>query len=198
MGMQTDELLSLFRKLDRTLFLDSEYKDYAALDRPLPIGMGQTISQPSLVLQMTALLQPDRGCRVLEIGTGSGYQTALLAMAAGEVYTVERIPELSEKARRRLDALDIVNVHYRVGDGSDGWPEHAPFDRVIVTAGAGTVPETLIDQLKPGGIAVAPVGPKGVQQLLRITKDTDGQVHTDSIGAVAFVELVGRYGWGKE
>lgn len=196
--MEWEELMELFRKLDRTLFLDSEYKEYAALDRPLPIGMGQTISQPSLVLQMTALLQPDKNCRVLEIGTGSGYQTALLAMAAGEVYTVERIPELSEKAQRRLNALGLANVRYRVGDGSDGWPEHAPFDRVIVTAGAGSMPEPLIDQLKPDGIAVAPVGPKGVQQLLRITKDADGQVHTESIGAVAFVELVGRYGWEKE
>ena len=196
--MAPEELMDLSRKLDRTLFLDGEYKEYAALDRPLPIGMGQTISQPTLVLEMTALLQPDKDCRVLEIGTGSGYQTALLAMAAGEVYTVERIPELSEKAQRRLDALGLANVLYRVDDGSYGWPEHAPFDRVIVTAGAGTVPEPLIDQLKPGGIAVAPVGPRGVQQLLRITKDADGQVHTESIGGVAFVELVGRYGWEKE
>ena len=193
--MEPEELMELFRKLDRTLFLDGEYKEYAALDRPLPIGMGQTISQPSLVLQMTALLQPNKDCRVLEIGTGSGYQTALLAMGAGEVYTVERIPELSAKAQRRLDALGLVNVRYRVGDGSDGWREYAPFDRVIVTAGAGSMPEPLIEQLKPGGVAVAPVGPKGVQQLLRITKGVDGQVHIESIGAVAFVELVGRYGW---
>lgn len=196
--MQTQELMGLFRKLDRALFLDSEYKEYAALDRPLPIGMGQTISQPSLVLEMTALLQPDESCRVLEIGTGSGYQTALLALAAGEVYTVERIPELSAKAQNRLNSIGLMNVHFHVGDGSEGWPEFAPYDRVIVTAGAGTMPETLIGQLKPGGIAVAPVGPKGVQQLLRITKDEDGKVHTESMGAVTFVELVGRYGWEQE
>ena len=196
--MQTEELMGLFHKLDRALFIDGEYKGYAALDRPLPIGMGQTISQPSLVLEMTALLQPEKGSRVLEIGTGSGYQTALLAMAVAEVYTVERIPELSAGARGRLDALGLTNVHYRVGDGSEGWPEYAPFDRVIVTAGAGTVPESLLDQLNPGGIAVAPVGPRGVQQLLRITKDADGAVHAESMGAVAFVELVGRYGWTKE
>ncbi len=196
--MQTQELMRLFRKLDRALFLDSEYKEYAALDRPLPIGMGQTISQPSLVLEMTALLQPDESCRVLEIGTGSGYQTALLALAAGEVYTVERIPELSVKAQNRLNSIGLMNVHFHVGDGSEGWLESAPYDRVIVTAGAGTMPETLIGQLKPGGIAVAPVGPKGVQQLLRITKDEDANVNTESMGAVTFVELVGRYGWDQE
>ena len=196
--MAPEELMDLFRKLDRTLFLDGEYKEYAALDRPLPIGMGLTISQPSLVLEMTALLQPDKNCRVLEIGTGSGYQTALLAMAAGEVYTVERIPELSEKAQGRLEALELTNVHFLVGDGSDGWPGHAPFDRVIVTAAAGSMPEPLIGQLKPGGIAVAPVGVRGVQQLLRIIKDENGQVHTESMGAVTFVELVGRYGWANE
>ncbi len=196
--MQTHELMGLFRKLDRALFLDSEYKEYAALDRPLPIGMGQTISQPSLVLEMTALLQPDESCRVLEIGTGSGYQTALLALAAGEVYTVERIPELSVKAQNRLNSIGLMNVHFHVGDGSEGWLEFAPYDRVIVTAGAGIMPETLIGQLKPGGIAVAPVGPKGVQQLLRITKDEDANVNTESMGAVTFVELMGRYGWDQE
>ncbi len=196
--MQTQELMRLFRKLDRALFLDSEYKEYAALDRPLPIGMGQTISQPSLVLEMTALLQPDESCRVLEIGTGSGYQTALLALAAGEVYTIERIPELSVKAQNRLNSIGLMNVHFHVGDGSEGWLEFAPYDRVIVTAGAGIMPETLIGQLKPSGIAVAPVGPKGVQQLLRITKDEDANVNTESMGAVTFVELMGRYGWDQE
>lgn len=196
--MQTEELMRLFRRLDRAQFIDNEYKEYAAQDRPLPIGLGQTISQPSLVLEMTALLQPDKNCRVLEIGTGSGYQTALLAMAAGEVYTVERLPELSAKAQGRLEALGLTNVHYRVGDGSEGWLEFAPFDRVMVTAGAGSLPEALIGQMKPGGIAIAPVGPVGVQQLLRITKDEDGQVHTESMGAVRFVELVGRYGWNGQ
>ncbi len=195
--MQKEQLMSLFSKLDRSLFIDGAYKELAALDRPLPIGLGQTISQPSLVFQMTALLEPYKDGCVLEIGTGSGYQTALLAMAAGEVYTVERIAELSVKARGRLGALGLTNVHYRVGDGSDGWIEFAPFDRVIVTAAAAAMPEPLIGQLKPGGIAVAPVGPKGFQQLLRITKDADGQLHTESVGTVTFVELVGRYGWAK-
>jgi protein-L-isoaspartate(D-aspartate) O-methyltransferase len=192
------ELLRLFKSLDRALFIDNAFKECAALNRPLPIGHGQTISQPSLVLEMTALLLPDKSCRVLEIGTGSGYQTALLAMCVGEVYTVERIPELSEKARARLEELGLKNVRYRVGDGSEGWKAHAPYDRIITTAAAQTLPEMLISQLKPGGIAIAPVGPKGIQDLLRITKDKAGGVRSEPLGKVTFVELKGRYGWTED
>jgi protein-L-isoaspartate(D-aspartate) O-methyltransferase len=195
--MQMDELYSLFRKLDRSFFIGGDYKEYATLDRPLPIGHGQTISQPSLVLEMTARLEPDKSCRVLEIGTGSGYQTALLSMVAGEVYTVERIAELSARARERLDALGLDNVHYRVGDGSSGWEEFAPYDRVITTAAAEKLPDVLLDQLRPGGIAIVPVGPKGAQQLCRIAKDEGGNIHSESLGTVRFVELVGRYGWSR-
>ncbi len=184
-----------FLSLDRSLFIDNAYKEWADLDRPLPIGYGQTISQPSLVKEMTMQLAPDKNCRVLEIGTGSGYQTALLAMCAGQVFTVERITELSEKARGRLDALGLKNVHYRVGDGSEGWAEHAPYDRIITTAAAQTLPDILIGQLKTGGIAIAPVGPKGMQDLLRITKDETGGLRSESLGKVTFVELIGRYGW---
>ena len=119
-------------------------------------------------------------------------------MCAGEVYTVERIPELLEKARARLAALGLKNVHYRLGDGSEGWKAHAPYDRIITTAAAQTLPKMLISQLAPGGIAIAPVGPKGIQDLLRITKDEDGGVHSEPLGKVTFVELIGRYGWTED
>ena len=193
--MQKDEIIAFYNKLDRAYFIDNESKPLAGMNRPLPIGYGQTISQPTLVLEMTLLLELDDPCRVLEIGTGSGYQTALLAEFADTVYTVERIPELSENAKRKLDALGYTNIHYRVGDGSEGWEEFAPYDRIITTAAAGRIPHKLLMQLAPGGIAVAPVGQKGYQELLRIRKDESGSIKTESLGIVTFVEMKGEYGW---
>lgn len=189
------KLITFFNSLDRSFFIDNEYKKYADLDRPLPIGYEQTISQPSLVLEMTDRLALDKNCRVLEIGTGSGYQTAFLAEFAGEVYTVERIKELAESARKKLEKLGYKNIHYRVGDGSAGWPEHAPYDRIIVTAAARKIPEELVEQLGVGGIMIVPVGPRGLQQLKLITRDAEGKIHIESIGGVAFVEMKGKYGW---
>ena len=170
--MDKERIKAFYEKLDRSLFIDNEYKKSAGVDAPLPIGFGQTISQPSLVLQMTLWLEPDENCRVLEIGTGSGYQTALLAQFSKAVYTVERIKKLSVKAQKRLHRnLDFDNVYYKIGDGSEGWEQHAPFDRIITTAAAGRIPEKLLEQLSPGGVAVMPVGPRLVQDLMKFTKE---------------------------
>ena len=193
--MQEGKVTAFFNKLDRSLFIDNEYKDMAGLDRPLPIGFGQTISQPSLVLEMTLQLEVDNSCRVLEIGTGSGYQTAFLAEFAGTVYTVERIAALSKSAKKKLDAQGYGNIHYRIGDGSEGWEENKPYDRVIATAAAGTVPDKLLEQLKPGGTAIVPVGSRGCQDLLKIRKEADGVVKTAVLSKVTFVEMKGQYGW---
>ncbi|OHD29557.1 MAG: protein-L-isoaspartate O-methyltransferase [Spirochaetes bacterium GWC2_52_13] len=165
----------------------------AKLDRPLPIGHGQTISQPSLVVYMTAQLQLAKTTRVLEIGTGSGYQTAFLAEFSKEVYTVELRGDLGDSARERLDALGYRNIRYKLGDGSLGWVEHAPYERILVTAAPKRMPEDLIGQLAPEGIMILPLGPPGYQQLLMVTKDKEGGVTQTKLLDVAFVELVGKY-----
>ncbi|MDD4081013.1 MAG: protein-L-isoaspartate(D-aspartate) O-methyltransferase [Eubacteriales bacterium] len=194
--MDERALGEFFRKLDRSLFLDDEQKPSARRDIPLPIGSGQTISQPTLVADMTLLLDPQSDSRALEIGTGSGYQTAFLAEFSKEVYTVERIRVFTDKARERLDALGYSNVLYRTGDGSEGWPEHAPFDRIMVTAAAGKMPDALIRQLAANGRMVVPVGQPGFQVLKLILKDANGAVSIQDIEMVSFVELKGRFGWG--
>jgi protein-L-isoaspartate(D-aspartate) O-methyltransferase len=162
-------------------------------DRPLPIGYGQTISQPYIVALMTDLLEPTAGDRVLEIGTGSGYQAAVLAELGLEVYSIEIVPELGDEAAARLDRLGYDKVATRVGDGYDGWPERAPFDGLVVTAAAGHVPPPLIEQLKPGGRMVIPVGePFRVQRLVLITKAADGSLRSRQLLPVRFVPLTGR------
>lgn len=193
--MDEQALYQFFKQLDRAYFIDHESKLAAHLDRPLPIGFGQTISQPTLVLEMTRLLAPEKNSRVLEIGTGSGYQTALLAEFSGEVYTIERIPELAVKARGKLEGLGYTNIHYEIGDGSTGWNEKAPFDRIIVTAAAGKIPDELVQQLATGGRMIIPVGPAGVQKLQLITRDQDGEISLATTELVSFVEMKGRYGW---
>lgn len=193
--MKKNELYDFFYKLDRSIFIDNEYRDAAFIDRPLPIGHGQTISQPSLVLEMTFLLNTDKNCKVLEIGTGSGYQTAFLARFSGSVYTVERIAELSEKAREKLIMLGYDNIFYKIGDGSEGWSEFAPYDRIMVTAAAEKTPIELIKQLKAGGRMIVPVGPPGLQDLFLITKDKNGEIRSEALAKVAFVEMKGKYGW---
>lgn len=193
--MNYQKLRDFYQKLDRSFFIDNEYKECAYLDRPLPIGYEQTISQPSLVLEMTRILDLDKNCKVLEIGTGSGYQTALLAEFSGTVCTVERIPELSEKAQEKLDALGYTNILYKVGDGSEGWSEQGPYDRIIVTAAAEIMPDELIKQLKPEGIMIVPLGPREMQELMFIQKDSEGKVFSESLGKVVFVEMKGKYGF---
>lgn len=193
--MKEKLFINHFKKLQRALFIDEHLQAMADHDSPLPIGYGQTISQPSLVAQMTLALDPDLTSRVLEIGTGSGYQTALLAPFCKKIYTIERIQELSQEAEKRLKKLDYLNIEYRVGDGSKGWAEQAPFDRIIVAAAAADLPAELIEQLAVKGRLLIPVGPPGKQDLLLIEKDSSGKINRQIISKVSFVELVGLYGW---
>lgn len=193
--MDQQALMDFYNWLDRSLFLDNAYRASSGLDMPLPIGSGQTISQPSLVAEMTGLLEPEKDSRVMEIGTGSGYQTAFLARFSKEVYTIERFKEFTDKARQRLADLGYTNVFFKTGDGSEGWPEQAPFDRIIVTAAAGKMPDALVSQLSAGGRMVVPVGSPGYQVLKLVRKDRDGAVTIRDIEMVRFVEMKGRYGW---
>ena len=175
----------------REVFLPPAQRTHADEDTPLPIGRAQTISQPSLVSYMTEQLEVTAFSRVLEIGTGSGYQTAILAELAAEVFTIERLPELAESAHERLNTLGYRTIHFRIGDGAKGWPEAAPFDRVMVTAAARGLPPALLDQLKPGGRLIAPVGEGPDDQVLvLIEKDSSGTVLQRELGAVRFVPLV--------
>lgn len=177
------------RSLDRALFMP-ERKDLAEVDAAFPIGYGQTISQPSLVAYMTAVLEiQERKSRVLEIGTGSGYQTALLAAFAAQVYTVERIPQLLDAARIRLEGLGYENISFHLGDGVNGWPEEAPFDRIMVTASAGHIPVSLLAQLSVGGIMVIPVG----DRLMRITREGEEVYREEDLLGVRFVPFVGTH-----
>ncbi len=191
--MDMQELEKFFRSLDRSFFLEGEMKKYADLDEPLPIGFGQTISQPSLVLKMTKLLAPEKDSKVLEIGTGSGFQTAILAKMSAKVFTVEKIDELMEKAKKRLKALGFSNIYFKVGDGSKGWREYAPYDRIMVTAAARVLPDELVEQLANGGRMVIPIGPPlQLQELKLITKTDDGDIQIKTAGWVKFVELKGE------
>ncbi len=184
-------VLDAMARVPRDRFVPEELRDHAWDNGPLPIGHGQTISQPFIVALMTDLLEVQPGHRILEIGTGSGYQTAVLAELGGEVYTVEVVPPLGARARRILDELGYDNIRYRTADGHLGWPEHAPYDGIIVTAAARELPQELIDQLKPGGRLVIPVGPPWTtQQLMRITRVEDGNIVEEPILPVAFVPLV--------
>ncbi len=196
--MDHQELTTYFRSLDRSFFVGDDMKQYAGLDRPLPIGYDQTISQPSLVLEMTKLLEPEKDSKTLEIGTGSGFQTALLAKMSMEVYTVERIGELMKKAKERLNVLNFSNIFYKTGDGSIGWREHAPYDRIMVTAAAGALPDELVEQLADGGRMVIPVGPPHLQELKLVTKTDNDEINIKTVELVRFVELKGQYGWNNK
>jgi len=188
-----ENLIQFFSSLDRSLFVEGHYKALAKLDSPLPIGFGQTISQPSLVVYMTEQLQLKKTHRVLEIGTGSGYQTVFLAEFSKEVFTVELLEDLGTQAKARLEALGYQNIHYKLGDGSLGWVEHAPYDRILVTAAPRNKPQDLIDQLAPEGIMILPIGPTSWQDLVMITKDKEGKVTEKKLLDVTFVKLVGKY-----
>ena len=182
------EIRSYFREMDRSFYMDTD-KSLAKWDQALSIGHGQTISQPSLVLKMTLELDVEPCSRVLEIGTGSGYQTALLAAFSDSVYTVERIPPLQERAQDRLLEAGFTNINYRLGDGSKGWPEHAPYDRIMVTAAAEAVPDSLVDQLAAPGKMMVPVGGRMGQELLLIEKNHQGEVKSSVVEYVAVVPL---------
>jgi len=189
-GVRDERVLEALGRVPRHLFVPESMKALAYADEPLPIGGGQTISQPYIVAYMTEALEIEGPERVLEIGTGSGYQTAVLAELAREVWTVEIVEDLAERARATLEALGYGNIRFRVGDGSLGWPEEAPFDAVIVTAAAARVPETLKGQLAPGGRMVVPVG-TSLQDLYRFRR-ADGGWDTERLLSVRFVPLVGR------
>jgi protein-L-isoaspartate(D-aspartate) O-methyltransferase len=186
-----DRVLRAMAKVPRQEFVPVEVKPYAYLNRPLPIGFDKTISQPLIVAVMTDLLELRPDDVVLEVGTGLGYQTAVLAELAGRVYSVEIIEELAQAAVQRLKEQGYANIAVRVGNGHFGWPEHAPFDKVIVTAAADLIPPPLINQLKAGGRMVIPVGLPNAQQLLVADKDLNGRVGTKQIMQVLFSLLEG-------
>jgi protein-L-isoaspartate(D-aspartate) O-methyltransferase len=189
-GIRNEDVLEQIRNVPRHLFVDEALASRAYEDTALPIGLGQTISQPWVVARMTeALLDGFEGETVLEIGTGCGYQTAVLAPLVKQIYTVERIKELMRKTQERLFHLDIYNVKFRPGDGWEGWPKYAPYDGIIVTAAADELPEKLLQQLAPGGRMIIPVGPTGCQDLLQVTRMND-HFEEVSLGAVSFVPLV--------
>jgi protein-L-isoaspartate(D-aspartate) O-methyltransferase len=193
-GIKDSRLLEAMRKVPRHLFVDEALWDQAYGDFPLPIGHGQTISQPYIVARMTEELGLKGDEKVLEIGTGSGYQTAILAELAQNVFSVERISALLPRAKRVLDQLGYHNVMIKLDDGTWGWKEHAPYDAVIVTAGSPAVPEPLLEQLDDPGIMVVPVGDNYSQTLIRIVKK-GGKIHKRFLEGVRFVKLIGDHGW---
>jgi protein-L-isoaspartate(D-aspartate) O-methyltransferase len=186
-SVRDPRVLKAVETVPRHLFVPGEPVDIAYEDRPLPIGHGQTISQPTVVAMMSEALDLHGSERVLEIGTGSGYQAAILTMLAKEVYSIEVVEPLAKEAGARLKELGY-SVNVRAGDGYRGWPEAAPFDRIIVTAAPPEIPKALLDQLAEGGVLVAPVG-QGVQQLVRIRKE-HGELHREHLGLVVFVPMV--------
>jgi protein-L-isoaspartate(D-aspartate) O-methyltransferase len=192
-GSLDPRVLEALRTVPRHEFVPAEQRDRAYEDRPLPIGYGQTISQPFIVALMTDLLNVGEDAVVLEIGTGSGYQAAVLSPLAGRVYSIEIIPELGQAAGERLERLAFENVETRVGDGYYGWPEAAPFDGILVTAAASHIPPPLVQQLKPGGRMVIPVGAAfAQQQLMLVEKREDGGITTRQLLPVQFVPLIGE------
>ncbi len=196
-GIRDNRVLEAMSKVPRHIFVPEAHKGASYEDRPLPIGEGQTISQPYMVAIMTQSLELGGEERVLEIGTGSGYQTAILAELAKEVCTIERIPQLLERAQSTLQSLGYINIFFRIGDGTKGWPEKAPFDGIIVTAGAPEIPQTLLAQLADGGRLVIPVGPRYTQTLYKVTRRGKNYKEEDITGCV-FVPLLGEYGWKEE
>jgi protein-L-isoaspartate(D-aspartate) O-methyltransferase len=189
-GIRNEVVLEAMGRVPRHRFVPTALRGLAYSDGPLPIGEGQTISQPYIVALMTELIEPGPKMRVLEIGTGSGYQAAVLAECVGEVATIEVVPELGRAAERLLRELGHSNVHFRIGDGYEGWPERAPFDAILLTAAPPQVPKPLLEQLRIGGRLVAPVG-RGDQELVRITRTETG-FHREQIAPVRFVPMTGK------
>jgi protein-L-isoaspartate(D-aspartate) O-methyltransferase len=193
-GIVDPHVLYAMRKVPRHLFVSEALMDQAYGDFPLPIGDQQTISQPYIVAEMTQALQLSPEDRVLEIGTGSGYQAAILAEIVYRVYTIERLYSLYKQARRIFDELRYYNIVTRYSDGTTGWKDESPFDAIIVTAGAPKVPKTLVDQLATGGRLVIPVGNHYSQDLIKIYRDDQG-IHQTNLGGCRFVKLMGEHGW---
>jgi protein-L-isoaspartate(D-aspartate) O-methyltransferase len=193
-GITNADVLDVMGQLPREEFVPFKYIAEAYTDKPLPIGMGQTISQPYIVALMTEKLRLDKGCDVLELGTGCGYQTAILAKLAGRVFTVDRLGQLSESAQTVLGRLGVDNVEFFVGDGSKGWCDDRQFDRIIVTAAMPEVPQPLEDQLKEGGLLIAPVGGEYGQDLMLYEKCGE-EFRAKQICGCRFVRLIGKYGF---
>lgn len=194
-GIVDRRVIEAMLRVPRHFFVEEAMSAQAYSDSSLPIGEKQTISQPFMVALMTELLQLTGSEMVLEIGTGSGYQAAILATVAKKVYTVERIRSLALRARKALDRLGLLNVNIKIDDGTDGWASEAPFDAIIVTAGAPEVPQGLVSQLKLGGRLVIPVGNQTEQTLVRVTKRVDGSVAQEDLVGCRFVKLIGKFGW---
>ena len=195
-GICNPAVLEAMRRVPRERFVPAHLAELAYTDEPLPIGEDQTISQPYIVAAMIEAARPKPGDRALEIGTGSGYSAAVLATIVAEVYTVERLAGLAESAGRRLAELGYTNVHVRQANGTLGWPEHAPFDVIIVTAGGPRVPRPLLEQLAVGGRLVMPVGSRQLgQRLTRVTRTGEDTYHHEGLEDVAFVPLIGEEGW---
>jgi protein-L-isoaspartate(D-aspartate) O-methyltransferase len=193
-GVRNPRVLEAMRTVPRHLFVPETYREAAYNDSPLPIGHGQTISQPYIVAVMTELLELDAGDKVLEIGGGSGYQAAILATLAKEVVTIERIPEVARTARENLRAAGISNVEVVVADGTEGYAQSAPYNAIIVTAATPDIPKPLIEQLADGGRLVAPTGGRDLQTLVKLVKSGE-TITRSSHGGVVFVPLLGHYGW---
>jgi protein-L-isoaspartate(D-aspartate) O-methyltransferase len=194
--IREERVLDVMGQLPREYFLPEKYAANAYDDNPIPIGVGQTISQPYIVALMTQCLELSGDEEVLEIGTGSGYQTAILAALTAKVYTMERFGELSEQAQAVLGKLDFQNIEFAIGDGSCGWPEKREFDRIIVTAAMPDIPKSLKDQLKEGGLLVAPVGGQYTQDLI-VAKKHVGHLAAKTICGCRFVKLIGQYAYSE-
>ncbi|SMO72621.1 protein-L-isoaspartate(D-aspartate) O-methyltransferase [Fodinibius sediminis] len=189
-GVSDSRVLDAMRHVPRHEFVPGQYQEFAYDDRPLPIGHAQTISQPFIVGYMTQMLDLQAGEKVLEIGTGSGYQAAVLSEITPHVFTIEIVAPLGQQARSRFDQLGYSTIQTKIGDGYRGWPKQAPFDAIIMTAAPETIPQPLIDQLKPGGVLVAPVGAAGqIQTLTRVTKSKEGKVRISRELPVRFVPM---------
>jgi protein-L-isoaspartate(D-aspartate) O-methyltransferase len=189
-GVRDADVLRVMRAVPRHEFVTATARDSAYQDRPLSIGYGATISQPYIVAIMTDLLDIQKRHTVLEIGTGSGYQAAILSLLAKQVYSIEIVPELATEASQRLQRLGYETVEVRQGDGYQGWPDQAPFDRIILTAAPPSIPDALVRQLKPGGLMVAPIGPTADQELVVLEKGRDGKIRRRSVIPVMFVPMV--------
>jgi protein-L-isoaspartate(D-aspartate) O-methyltransferase len=196
-GIRDPRVLKAMEKVLRHLFVNEALRDQAYNDNPLPIDGGQTISQPYIVALMTEAMELKGNEKVLEIGAGSGYQTAILAELAEHVFSIDRIASLASGARRLLESLNYFNVAIRVGDGTYGWREEAPFDAIIVTAGAPNIPKTLLEQLAVGGRLVIPIGGRHSQVLIKLTRLSEdlNDVKKEDLGGCRFVDLIGEYGW---
>ncbi len=196
-GLKNPRVLQAMRSVPRHLFVPEPYAREAYQDYPLPIGNDQTISQPYIVAVMTELLSPENGDLILEIGTGSGYQAAILVACGASVISIERIPAVADLAKRNLTRAGIRNVLVLCQDGTLGYAEKAPYNGILITAATPALPEPLLEELADGGRLVAPVGDRDIQELTRVTRNKD-EYHTERFGAVRFVPLIGMYGWKKE